>query len=641
MHDPDYRYPGDDLGEIWTPEYTSFKLWAPSAEGVTLLLFEDPRAETSKPVPMRPDPDGIWHVRVDGNLDGKYYLYEIIHPASGERPRKVIRVQDPYATGSSANSGRSLVYDPRGTDPEGWDRDRFVPLANQVDAVLYELHLRDFTISRTSGVPDAIRGRYLGLTAAGTRSPSGEKTGLEHLSELGITHVHLLPVFDYAFGDETEETNRYTWYNWGYDPVLFNTPEGSYASSADGSARQREFKLLVQALHARGIGVVLDTVYNHTAQTGDGEYSVFDKVVPGYYYRRNPDGSYANASGCGNEFASERPMARKFIVDSIRYWMREYHIDGFRFDLLGLIDRETMQEIRREAKKINRSAILYGEGWNMEKVLPEALMMTQEHVAGTGIAAFNDGIRDNLKGDAFRVSAKGFIQGGKPAYGGMERLMRNIRAVSTGREKHDIPIETPGECVNYLSCHDNHCLWDRLAASAEAASIEERAAMARLGIGIVLLSQGIPFLHAGDEFLRSKCGVENSFNNNHPGVNPVDWTRKEEYRPVFDFVCGLIALRKAHPAFRMTDAGMVEHHLAFIHGLPEVILAFRLHGHANGDPWKQILAAANSGAEPFELPAKGEWEIVCDGIRSGTEPLRKAKDIIAVPPRSLVVAREV
>src|SRR5690348_3041788 len=409
-----YCYTNDDLGAVYRPEMTSVKLWAPGAKQVRLLLFEDATHEAFQVIPLSRDPDGIWSVELKGDLDGKYYLYEITHlPAGSARPA-VYRVNDPYARGCSANTGRTLIYDPQKTNPRGWDQDHFVTLKNNTDAVLYEVHIRDFSINKNSGVADGNRGKYLGMVQSGAKTPGDAASGLDHLKELGVTHVHLLPCFDYAGGDERQKADEYTWYNWGYDPVLYNTPEGSYATNPDGTARQKEFKEMVQAFHRNGIGVVLDVVFNHTAATGARPASIFDKVFPRYYYRMDQSGGYANGTGCGNEFASEKPMARKFIMDSVKYWMTEYHVDGFRFDLMGILDRGTMREVYREAKKIDPSAIIYGEGWQMERVLPAEEMMTQANVRGTGIAAFNDGIRDNIKGDNANAREAGFVQGAGP-----------------------------------------------------------------------------------------------------------------------------------------------------------------------------------------------------------------------------------
>lgn len=630
----EYVYPGDDLGAVYSPQATTIKVWAPSAKNVSVVLFGDATGQDSASIPMSRDPNGIWSAKLGGDQDGKYYLLEITHQGAVADKATVYRVNDPYARGCSANTGRTLIYDPRKTDPEGWGADRFVTLKQNVDAVLYEVHVRDFSINRNSGTSDERRGKYLGMVQPGTRTPTGESSGIDHLKELGVTHVHILPTFDYANGDERQAVDQYTWYNWGYDPVLYNTPEGSYATHPDGTARQREFKQMVQAFHKNNIGVIFDAVYNHTAATGDGPLSVFDKVVPRYYYRIDPNGRYANGTWCGNEFASERPMARKFIVDSVKYWMTEYHIDGFRFDLMGITDRETMLEVYREAKRVNPNAIIYGEGWEMERLLPRERMMTQANVKGTGIAAFNDGIRDNIKGAVQRGESPGFVQGAGPL-GGLEQFLLNIKGQSTDG---GIEVVSPNETINYDSAHDDHCLWDKLLLSAPEVPDDLRGNMDKLAAGIVLTSQGIPFLHAGDEFLRSKNREKNTFNSNDLRVNPIDWGLKSRKKDVFEFYKGLISLRRAHPAFRMAEKAAVDRHLEFIRDVPTHVVAYVLRDNANGDSWKDILVVYNGNRQTKDLMVPGNWIIVANDKRAGTESLGSTSNRIRVEACSLVVA---
>jgi pullulanase len=633
-----YCYLQNDLGVTYDAQATTMKLWAPTARSVGVALFDSASSVAFSLIPMIADRNGVWSTTIHGNLAGKYYLYQIVLPGlRGGQPISVM-VNDPYARGCSANSGKTLIYDPGTTNPEGWNQDQFVSLSNNTDAVLYEVHVRDFSINTNSGTSPANRGKFLGMVEPGTKNPSGVTTGLDHLKELGITHVHLLPVNDYAGGDERQKANGYTWYDWGYDPVLFNTPEGSYASDPDGTARQIEFKKMVQAFHRQHIGVVVDVVFNHTAGTGFGPFSIFDKIFPGYYYRADASGRYANATGCGNEFASERPMARKFIVESIKYWMTEYHVDGFRFDLMGILDRDTMLAVYREAKHINPSAIIYGEGWDMEKVLPPKLMMAQAQVQGTGIAAFNDGIRDNIKGDAGNGATPGFIQGAGPQYGGMRRFEVNIKGQSTGRGTKGIRVVSPNETINYASVHDDLCLWDKLKASAPATPEHLRNNMGKLAAGIVLTSQGVPFIHAGDEFLRSKNLVSNSYNDNDPLVNPINWNLKTQHREVFDFYQGLISLRKAHPAFRMTEKAAVDRAVDFATNMPDDLVAYVIRDHANGDSWKNILVIYNGSAQSRNLAIRGDWIIVANDGHAGLEQLQSVKDNIRVEPFSLVVA---
>jgi pullulanase len=633
-----YRYPGDDLGAVYRPGATTVKLWAPMAEAVSVVLFTDSVGDAVSSIPMARSPEGIWSATLNGDCHGKYYLYDITSTSASGGTRHV-RVNDPCARGCSANTGRTLIYDPARTNPDGWDQDRFVTLKNNVDAILYEVHVRDFTIHPGSGVPDNIRGKFLGMVQPGTRTPGGEATCFDHLKELGVTHVHLLPVFDFAGGDETEQAGSYTWYNWGYDPVLYNTPEGSYATNPDGATRQKEFKQMVQAFHRHHLGVVMDVVFNHTAATGSAKASIFDKIFPGYYYRMDSSRRYANSTGCGNELATECPMVRKFIVDSIKYWMTEYHVDGFRFDLMGILDRETMLEVYREAKKINPSAIIYGEGWSMEKILPASSMMTQARVYGTGIAAFNDGIRDNLKGDN-APAATGFVQGAGAPFGGTRRLRLQIKGQSTGKDQKSIPVFSPNETINYDSVHDDLCLWDKLCLSTPDVPETLRQNMDKLAAGILLTAQGVPFIHVGDEFLRSKNRDSNSFNNNAPNVNPIDWSLKAKNAEVFHFYRGMIALRKSHPAFRMSDKTMVDQSLKFLEtGQPNVV-AYVISNHANGDAWRSILVIYNGTKRAQDVAVAGNWTIVANDRQAGIEPLATATDKLHLEPCSLLVAHK-
>ena len=628
-----FSYGKDDLGAVYTPDATIVKLWAPTAESVKIALFVNATNQFCSFIAMSRNQDGIWSAKLEGDQDSKYYLYEITHRKSRTDNPTVYRVNDPYARGCSANSGRSLIYDPRRTDPDGWAADHFVSLKQNVDAVIYEVHVRDFSISKSSGI-SAGRGKYLGMVRSGTKTPSGESTGMDHLKQLGVTHVHLLPTFDYANGDETQPVDQYTWYNWGYDPVLYNTPEGSYATNPNGTARQKEFKEMVQAFHKNHIGVIFDAVFNHTAAIGDHPMSIFDKVVPGYYYRLEQNGRYSNGTWCGNEFASEKPMARKFIVDSIKYWMTEYHIDGFRFDLMGIEDRDTMLEVYREAKKINPNAIIYGEGWQMEHLLPPERMMTQAYVKGTGIAAFNDGIRDNIKGSVAQGETAGFVQGAGPP-GGLERFLLTIKGQSTDGE---IPVASPNETINYDSAHDDHCLWDKLLLSAPDVPDQLRVNMDKLAAGIVLTAQGVPFLHAGDEFLRSKNRMKNSYNSIDPRVNPIDWNLKSKNQEVFEFYRGLISLRKGHPAFRMAQKALVDQNLVLMGNMPNNVVAYTLRNHANSDTWHNILVVYNGNRQAQDLTIPGNWIIVANDKRAGTEPLGSARNQIRVEACSLVVA---
>ena len=597
-------YPGDDLGAVYSPDSTAFRVFAPTALGVSVMLYSSRQSAAGWEVPMSPDCDGTWLAVVFGDLAGICYTYRVFHGGC------VKEAVDPYARALTVNGGRGVVIDPASTDPEGWAGDVRPPLAAATDAVVYEVHVRDFSISPDSGTQH--RGRYLGMSEHGTRGPGGVSTGVDHLVELGITHVHLLPIQDFASVDELSPDG----YNWGYDPFHFFVPEGSYSCRPECAAsRVTEVKRMVQALHRAGLRVVLDVVYNHTYSTDD---SPLQTIVPGYYHRTDAAGVFTNGSGCGNELATERPMVRKLIVDSLKYWVREYHVDGFRFDLMALIDCDTMQEIACELRAIEPSLLLYGEPWTGG---PSGLCHTRMFTAGrqrsTGIGMFNDAFRNAIKGDN---------DGGRPGYAtgaaGCEReIAKGVVASIRYSDGLSGFAQEPGECVNYVSCHDNLTLWDKIARSNAFDSKGDRISMDLLAQAIVLTSQGIPFLEGGAELLRTKRGHHNSYRAGDE-VNQFEWWRKHEFREVFDYYRGLIEVRRAHPAFRMTTAAQVRAAVRFIPGPPGTVL-FELDGSVCGDEWDFIAVIYNANRHEVEiaLPTQGEWSIVVARRQAGTRPL--------------------
>jgi pullulanase len=483
--------------------------------------------------------------------------------------------------------------------------------------VLYELHLRDLSVDPASGISH--KGKYLGLTETGTVNSFGQPTGLDHISGLGVTHVHLLPVFDFSSVDESKPTLPQ--FNWGYDPHLYNVPEGSYATDAeDGKVRIREFKQMVQAMYRKGLRVVMDVVYNHTAITGE---SVFDRLVPGYYYRQwEKDGTYSNASGCGNETASDRAMMRKFIIESVSYWVREYHVDGFRFDLMAIHDIETMNLVSEALHAIDPSIIIYGEGWTAgDSPLPEKSRALKKHVNQLkGVAAFSDDIRDGIKGSVFDDRSTGFVSG---AAGTAESVKFGIVGAGfhpgidyTKVNYSKAPwTNNPDGVINYVSCHDNQTLYDKLKISRPDATEEELIRMHKLANTIVLTSQGIPFLHAGVEMKRTKKGEHNSFNK-PDSVNRIDWNWKHENSDLVAYYHDLIALRKRHPAFRMTSADMVRDHLEFLPVDGEQMVAYLLKEHANGDEWGNILVLFNGSDQTHRVSLPGgTWYKVLSDYR--------------------------
>lgn len=603
------EYKDNDLGMVWTPQRTTFKLWAPGATAVKLHLYaQGEGGPPEQTLELKKGRKGVWSVEINGDFKGKYYTVQTQHQGQW-----LEETPDPYARAVGVNGRRGQIIDLAATNPEGWAQDQRPPLAHPTDIVLYELHVRDFSIHPASGIQH--KGKYLAFTERGTRSALGAVTGIDHLRELGVTHVHLLPVFDFRSIDERD--NPPTRYNWGYDPENYNAPEGSYATDPyDGAARIREFKQMVQALHAAGIRVVMDVVYNHTGVT---DQSVFNRVEPGYYYRQNEQGGFSNASACGNETASERPMMRRYMVESLKYWAQEYHIDGFRFDLMGIHDIETMNLISSELHKIEPTIFLYGEGWTAgASPLPEAQRALKANTPQLDrVAAFSDDYRDAVKGHVFKPEEPGFISGKS----GLKESVKFGIVASTQHPQVDYTqinyskapwAPEPYQTISYAECHDNHCLWDRLRLSAADASETDRIRMHKLAGVMVLTAQGVPFLHAGVEFLRSKNGVENSFESPDE-VNWMDWTLKTRHSDVMRYYQQIIQLRKNHPAFRLQTAEQIRRHLEFLDTKDDNLVAYRLKDNAGGDAWSEILVCYNGSreAQTIELPA-GNWRVVLD-----------------------------
>lgn len=610
-HDPDA-----ELGARYTPAATTFRVFAPTAESVEVILARRHTGGRVATRPLRTAGRGIWTAAVTGDHKGKYYAYRLAGP--GLDPKR--EAGDIYATCAAGPGPRTLIVDPAETRPPGFDPTAFVQLGSPLDAVVYEAHVRDFTIAPTCGAQAA--GQYRGFAEAGTHLPDDPSvpTGLDHLCELGITHVQLMPVQDFANGETSADP-----YNWGYMPVFHNSPDGWYASAADGPQRIREFRQLVQALHDRGIGVILDVVYNHADPT-----AAFDALAPGYYFRRRADGSYFNGSGCGNEFASELPMARKFILDSVRYWATEYGIDGFRFDLMGLIDRTTLLEIRDALRAINPSALIYGEPW---VAAPSGLdaVTQKEHVAGTGIAAFNDCFRDAIKGDR-DGGPPGFVQTGER----IDRIRQGILAATNGWATE------PADVVTYCECHDNLTTWDKLIQSAPGSTYHLKKRMQRFAGFLVLTAQGIPYLHAGQEFCRTKWGNRNSYNL-PDAVNQLDWLLKRRSRDVFAYYRGLIALRRAHPALRLRSTAEIRERLTFADDTPSPrCLACTLDAAGLPDePHAALLLLLNGDHRDhdFPLPA-GTWQVLADDYRAGPQPLAELGNAARVKAHSgMLLAR--
>jgi pullulanase len=611
--DPYANYPvytGHDLGVTYSPQKTLFKVWAPMASAVKLRLYKAGNGgDAISALDLTAGKNGVWQVNVSGDIKNAYYTFQIMQDG-----KWLAEAPDIYAKAVGVNGHRGMVVDLQSTNPAGWKNDKKPALKNATDAIIYELHIRDISEDENSGIKN--KGKFLGLTETGTKSPDGKATGLDHLKELGITHVHILPAFDFNTVDETKPSAGQ--YNWGYDPQNYNVPEGSYSTNPyDGNVRIKEFKQMVQALHKNGQRVILDVVYNHTS---DIDHANFTQFAPGYFYRHNADGGYSNGTGCGNETASERPMMRKFMIESVVYWAKEYHLDGFRFDLMGIHDIETMNAISDTLHKIDPTIIIYGEGWAAGGTpYPEEQRAVKKNAYELHqIAAFSDDLRDGLKGGFSDVKSKGFVSGDQNS---KESIMFGIVA-STQNNQIDYSkvnyskapwAAEPSQTISYVSCHDDNTLFDRLQISNPNASEADLIKMDKLANTIVLTSQGIAFLHSGAELLRTKRDVANSYNS-PDSINKIDWSRKTKYEAVFNYYKGLVVLRKNHPAFRMPATQMIQEHLNFIETNDPSVIAYQLTGNANSDKWKTILVLLNGSVDNKQLsiPA-GNWTLVGDG----------------------------
>lgn len=513
----EYTYTGTDLGATWSSEKTDFRVWAPTAEAVKVNLYESGTEGTNdliEQLEMTKDVNGTWIASKDGDLNGTYYTYEVT--INGEKNEAC----DPYARTTGVNGKRAMVIDLASTNPEGWENDTN-PHAGEgyTDAVIYELHVRDLSSDASSGITNV--GKFLGLIETGTTNEAGVSTGLDHIKDLGITHLHLLPSYDYGSVDETQLDKAQ--FNWGYDPVNYNVPEGSYSTDPyNGEVRVAEMKQMVQGLHNNGISVVMDVVYNHVYNASE---FCFNQIVPGYFSRIDEDGKYSSGSGCGNDTASERAMVKKYIVESVKYWADEYHIDGFRFDLVGLIDTETMNEVVAEVHKDHPDVIFYGEGWTLDTSLTKEgyTLSTQVNSKETpDFAYFNDNLRDGLKGNVFDTNKLGFVSGAK----GLEDTI--IQSFLGSAEW----CSSPSQTINYASCHDNLTLFDRIVKSTDKLSREEHIRMNNLSAAIYMNAQGIPFMQAGEEMLRTKPKENGGFDENSYAssdeVNSLKWDTLNE-----------------------------------------------------------------------------------------------------------------
>ncbi len=578
----------------YSPKQTTFKLNAPKKP--TLRIYEAGRGgKVEKKIKMKQTSENVWQTTISGDLKGKFYTFDI---GRGETPGV-------FAKAVGINGKRGAIVDMKTTNPSGWNSDRRLTLKSPADLIIYEMHHRDFSIDASSGLVN--KGKFLALT---------EQKAIKHLKELGVNAVHILPSYDFASIDESNTTTPQ--YNWGYDPLNYNVPEGSYSFDAEQPTRRiLEFKQMVQALHKAGIRVILDVVYNHTFDIEGGN---FDRTFPMAYYRYTADGKPSNGSGCGNETASEKPLMRQFILESMKYWATEYHIDGFRVDLMGIHDIETMNLIRKELTAIDPNIFIYGEGWTAGTcAYPTEKLALKAHIKQMpGIAAFSDELRDALRGPFSDDKQAAFL-------GGIAGFEESIKAGIAGMIAHpqvdytkvnytkEAWANEPTQMISYVSCHDDMCLVDRLKASIPEAAydMEEVIRLNQLAQTAVFTSQGIPFMLSGEEMLRDKKGVHNSFNSSDE-INHLDWNNLKKYPQVFAYYKGLIQMRKDHPAFRLGSAELVRKHLEFL-PTQDCLVAFRLKNHAGGDKWNNIYVVLNGSTnlQSVNIP-KGKYTIVAN-----------------------------
>ncbi len=620
-----FYYSGNDLGNIYTPQHTKFRVWAPTASEAKLVTYKKWNDKIGTEINMQQGEKGTWKAELKGNQKGLYYTYKV---KIGDKWTEAV---DPYARAASVNGDKGAIVDIEETNPKKWKANKKPEFKNPEDAIIYELHVRDLSIQPESGIKQ--KGKYLGVTEKGTRGPEGVKTGLDHMKDLGVTHVQLLPIFDYA--SVNEENLNEPQYNWGYDPKNFNVPEGSYSTNPyEPTVRITELKQMIQTLHDNNLRVVMDVVYNHMYNAAE---SNFHKLVPGYYYRYNEDGTFANGTGVGNDTASERKMMRKFMVDSVTYWAKEYNLDGFRFDLMGIHDYETMNEIRNAVNQIDPSIILHGEGWDLNTPLAAELKANQKNAEKMkGIAHFNDNIRDGLKGSVFEEKENGFVNG-------KDDMEDRIKKGITAGIDYDINSSTyqdPEQVLTYVEAHDNHTLWDKLELTNPGDSEEVRKQMHKLSSSILLTSQGIPFLHAGQEFMRTKYGDHNSYKS-PDSINQMDWLRRAAFNNEVEYMMGLIDLRKKYSAFRMTSAEQIKKHIAFM-DTPKNVVAYSINGKGNGNKNEYFIVTHNANRETIDitLPSKGPWKVLVDGKQAGSKTLYVVHDNkIKVPALSSLVLK--
>ena len=620
---------------LW-PDYkvnrTILKLWSPTAENVRVNLYSIGNGSNKKSSQfLEKTENGVWAILLSGDLAGTYYTFETMMEGLWQAETPGI-----YAQAVGVNGNRAMVVDLEATNPDGWNEDQRVTLNKPNEAVIYELHIRDMTSHASSGSTSP--GKYLGLVERGTKNKD-VATGIDHMKELGITHVHLLPTYDHYSIDESKLDSAQ--FNWGYDPQNYNVPEGSFSSDPFNAAvRIAEFKQMVQEFHKNDIGVILDVVYNHTGKTKEAN---FNREVPGYYYRQNEDGSWSDASGCGNETASDRTIMQQFMIASVLYWAKEYHLDGFRFDLMAIHDMETMNEIAEAVNQVDSSIFIYGEGWTAgaSPLADDKKALKRNTFKMPNISAFSDDLRDGLKGSVFEDKSTGYVSGAANMeesikfgiVGAIDHPQIDYNAVNYSESAW---TNEPWQAVSYVSCHDNHTLFDKLIISRPDASAQQIKDMHKLANAIVLTSQGIPFLHAGVEMMRTKDGEHNSYNK-PDDINSIDWNWKLAHQEVFNYYRSLIELRKKHPAFFMPTAHMVRENLKFGSSKKGVV-SFELTNVNDRDTWSKILVVYNANTSAIDFNLSERWWLAVLGDQMNDQGMEQINHKILIPSISMMIA---
>lgn len=631
-------YKGSDLGAVYGKDATVFKVWSPKASSIKVNIYEhgsddegDAGILESKALVLDKK-TGVWSCKVFGDLAGKYYTYTVKHG------KNVKETYDIYAKGCGVNGKRSMVVDFSKTNPKGWEDDKHILVNNQTDASVWEVSVADFSSSESSGVSEKNRGKFLAFTEEGTTVDGiqgATSTCVDYLKKLGVKYVQIMPFYDFGSVDESKDINKQ--YNWGYDPVNYNCPEGSYSTDPyNGSVRIKECKQMIQALHNAGIGVIMDVVYNHTYSTD----SAFQDIVPNYYYRMNDDGTFSNGSGCSNDTASEHLMYRKYMIDSVTYWASEYHIDGFRFDLMGLHDVTTMNSIRSALDNLykdgsGKKILMYGEAWDMPTKCDEVTVMANQKnlkKLDNRIGAFDDTIRDAIKGSTGGVD-KGFIQEGS-SRAALKTGIAGQSDTTTGW------ANVPNQCVTYASCHDNLCLYDKLVDSVYGKNKEYRkryenlVSMNKLSAAIVITSQGIPFMLSGEEFARSKDGDENSFSSSRE-ENMIDWKNLDNFSDIVEYYRGLLKIRESFEAFKDCTA-MTANNLTYIENVPKGVTGYTINN-TTSNKWSKMSVIFNGSDDEQSVKIGGEWIRIADEETAGLRNLGEVNGTVKLKAHSAAI----